>query len=196
MSYYSYLIWLAAALIFQSSLWAQDEDQPPLLEISSSGLPIKVDDHVNDFAGALSKNQDNRLFTILSALKKSTSRDIKVLTLESFSEFEGSFSNPDDFGKAIYKDWEVGHRRNKDGVLILFLEDMGKVYITLGKGFPSYYRKVVDRIIERKFETAFAKANYGQGILVGTQAIADKVRKKVSCFNNKNGLLLLEFLFS
>lgn len=152
-----YLI-LAVALLFSALLTAQ---RP---------IPAKTNDLVNDYAGMMSRGEQEQLRRKLVQYSLETSTQIAVVTEPSL-QGEAVF----DRALAIAHGWGVGGSSAKDnGVMIYVSRDDRKIQILTGYGAEGFLPDILARrIIDQDIKPAFRA---GQ-IYVGLNKATDTVMK-------------------
>lgn len=140
------------------------------LVVAQRPIPAKTNDLVNDYAGMMSRGEQEQLRRKLVQYALETSTQIAVVTEPSL-QGETAF----DRGLAIAHGWGIGGSEQKDnGVLIYVARDDRKIQILTGYGAEGFLPDILaKRIIEQDIKPAFRQ---GQ-IYVGLNRATDTVMK-------------------
>ena len=154
--FFTFLLLCCATIV-----WAQtypDRPNPPRL--------------VNDFTNTLTAEQVQSLETKLVRLDDSTSTQIAVVIVSSVNG-----ATIADYNVGLLRKWEVGNKKNNNGVILLIAKNDRLLDITVGYGLEGALtdataKSIIDDIIVPNF-----KGNdYYRGIDNGTDAIMQAVR--------------------
>lgn len=147
---------------------------------SAQSYPEPSDLSVNDFAGIISDEAEERLTEKLDTLREETGVELVVLTLSRQDMFAPDLSLKA-FGREIFDEWGIGDKTRDDGILVLVLRADQAMRITLGKGYGNKADKAADKAVERSFLPSFRDDNHEQGIETGVDdLIANLVRPHVA----------------
>ena len=140
------------------------------LLVAQRPIPAKTNDLVNDYAGMMSRGEQEQLRRKLVQYALETSTQIAVVTEPSL-EGETAF----DRGLAIAHGWGIGGSEQKDnGVLIYVARDDRKIQILTGYGAEGFLPDILaKRIIEQDIKPAFRQGK----IYVGLNRATDTVMK-------------------
>jgi len=135
---------------------------------SQPAIPPKTNDLVNDFAGMMSRGEQQRLRQKLEQYARETSTQIAVVT-EASLQGETAF----DRSLAIAHGWGVGgSAENDNGVLFYVARDERRIQIQTGYGaegfLPDAYAK---RIIDQVMTPAFRQGNIYVGFDEATTTV-------------------------
>ncbi|MDF1669457.1 MAG: TPM domain-containing protein [Roseovarius sp.] len=134
---------------------------------------------VNDFAGIIEDDAEDRLSQKLDALREETDVELVVLTLSRQDMFAPDTSLKK-FARGIFNEWGIGDKKRDDGILVLVLRTDQALRITLGKGYGKKAEKAADKAVDRSFLPEFREDRYEQGIETGVEdLIANVVRPYV-----------------
>jgi uncharacterized protein len=149
---------LAVLLVFSALLPAQ------------RAIPSKTNDLVNDYAGMMSRGEQDRLRTKLVQYSLETSTQIAVVT-EASLEGEDAFER----ALAIAHGWGIGgSEKNDNGIIIYVSRDDRKIQILTGYGAEGFLPDILaKRIIEQDIKPAFRQGK----IYVGLNKATDTVMK-------------------
>ncbi|MEM6769977.1 MAG: TPM domain-containing protein [Bacteroidota bacterium] len=140
------------------------------LLVAQRPIPAKTNDLVNDYAGMMSRGEQDQLRRKLVQYALETSTQIAVVTEPSL-QGETAF----DRGLAIAHGWGIGGSEEKDnGVLIYVARDDRKIQILTGYGAEGFLPDILaKRIIEQDIKPAFRQGK----IYVGLNKATDTVMK-------------------
>jgi uncharacterized protein len=133
---------------------------------------------VNDYAGVLTKEDNNRLEQKLVSYSDSTTVQITVLIIKSLDGYEIG-----DLATRIGKKWGIGKSNKNNGVLVLIKpntpEEGGQAWIATGYGTESVLPDaMVSRIIKNEMVPSFKNGAYFQGIDKSTSVIYSLLRNE------------------
>lgn len=133
-------------------------------------IPAKTNDLVNDYAGMMSRGEQDQLRRKLVQYSLETSTQIAVVTEPSL-QGEAAF----DRALAIAHGWGVGGSSKKDnGVMIYVSRDDRKIQILTGYGAEGFLPDILaKRIIDQDIKPAFREGK----IYVGLNRATDTVMK-------------------
>ena len=161
MSRFIKIIFSAFLLFFSVRLFGQalpERPNPPRL--------------VNDFTKTLTPEQVNALESKLVALDNTTSTQIAVVIVPSVN---GATSA--DYNVGLLRKWEVGSKKNNNGVILLIAKDDRKLDITVGYGLEGALTDAQSKsIIDDIIVPSFKGSDYYRGIDQGTDAIVQAVK--------------------
>lgn len=148
----------------------------PVLAIENLPRPVGF---VNDFAGILSEQDRASLEALLVEFEKTTSNEIVVVIVDSLQGY-------DRFGysQEIFTAWEIGKKKNNNGVLMLIgpseglpFPERGEIFINVGRGLEGAMPDAVTGTILRKeIFPSFKAGDYVGGINKGLAAIMTATR--------------------
>ncbi|NML35572.1 TPM domain-containing protein [Chitinophaga sp. G-6-1-13] len=122
---------------------------------------------VNDFAGILLKDEDERLEQKLVAYDDSTSTQIAIVTLKSVGDYDIS-----QVSLKILRDWGIGRKGKNNGILILVSMEDRKIRIETGYGMEGAVPDAIaNEIIAQIIKPAFREGQYYQGLDKAVDAI-------------------------
>ncbi|MCK7559528.1 TPM domain-containing protein [Chitinophaga sedimenti] len=115
---------------------------------------------LNDFAGALLREDAAKLEQKLEAYEDSTSTEIAIVILRTLGEY-----TPEEVGIKILRTWGIGKKDKNNGLLILVAVDDRKVRIENGYGMENVVPDAIAyRIIDQQIKPAFREGNYYRGL--------------------------------
>jgi len=133
-------------------------------------VPAPTNEVVNDYAGLLSRQEDDQLTRKLAQYARQTSTQIVIVT-------EPSLEGGDPFNRALeyYEAWGIGGSREKsNGALIYVARDDRKVRIMTGYGAEGFLPDALaKRIIDEIITPNFREGRYYRGLDRATSAIME-----------------------
>lgn len=133
-------------------------------------VPAPTNEVVNDYAGLLSRQEDEQLTRKLAQYARQTSTQIVIVT-------EPSLEGGDPFNRALeyYEAWGIGGSREKsNGALIYVARDDRKVRIMTGYGAEGFLPDALaKRIIDKIITPNFREGRYYRGLDRATSAIME-----------------------
>jgi len=128
---------------------------------------------VNDFAGILKPAERDALEARCKELREKTGAQLAVVTLKSL---EGG--QIDDFAVKLFKQWGIGQKDQKNGVLLLVSIGDRKARIEVGYGLePILPDALAGRILNEQLFPAFKQQRYADGLMAAVNRIVELVEK-------------------
>src|SRR5438874_4105583 len=128
---------------------------------------------VNDFAGVLNPAQRQSLEERCRKLREKTGAQLAVVTLKSL---EGG--QIDDFAVKLFKQWGIGEKDQKNGILLLVAIQDHRARIEVGYGLePILPDALAGRILDEQLFPAFKQQRYAEGLNAAVDRIAQIVEK-------------------
>lgn len=127
---------------------------------------------VNDFTKTLTPEQVDALESKLVALDNTTSTQIAVVIVPSVNG-----ATIADYNVELLRKWEVGTKKNNNGVILLIAKDDRTLDITVGYGLEGALTDATAKsIIDDIIVPSFKGSDYYRGIEQGTDAIVQAVK--------------------
>ncbi len=146
---------------------------------AAQSYPEPSDLSVNDFAGIIDDETEQRLTAKLDALRDQTGVELVVVTLSRQDMFAPDISLKK-FGREMFDEWGIGDDARDDGILVLVLRADQAMRITLGQGYGEDADDEADAAVDRSFLPEFREGRYAEGIETGVEdLIANVVRVRV-----------------
>ncbi len=131
--------------------------------------------YVTDLANLLTDEEEEQLEKLLFAREKETGVEIAVVTINSIKDFPGTSNRTiEEFATALFDAYGIGNMPKNDGVLLLVARMDRKARIELGAGYGHRRDSDASRIMNKKIIPSFKKNLYGQGIIKGTESLANE----------------------
>lgn len=150
-------IFLAAAFLLVSFL-ASAQDIP------ARPNPPKL---VNDFAGVLSPDEEQRLERQLVAYDDSTSNQVAIVLLKTLNDYP-----IEEYSLKVLRSWGIGNAKTNNGVLILAAIDDRKIRIEVGYGLEGAIPDITaNHIIDNDIKPNFRSGDYYDGLSQAANSI-------------------------
>ncbi len=128
--------------------------------------------YVNDFAGIINPADARELDAQLKALEDRTTAQIAVVTVPDL----GDYADVDEYASELFKAWGIGQKGQDNGVLVLLALKEHRIKIEVGYGLEGAITDGTAGEIIRNVMAPFFKAGqFGQGLIAGTQALAERI---------------------
>ena len=128
---------------------------------------------INDFAGVLDQTAVETLRMLAADVEAQTTAEIAVATVTSLDGM-----SVEEYANRLFKEWGIGQKGVNNGVLILVAPSERKMRIEVGYGLePILPDGLAGQIIREQFTPAFKDSRFSEGILLGTQKVAEVVRR-------------------
>jgi uncharacterized protein len=129
--------------------------------------------HVNDRAGIIDNQTENRLNAFLSELETKTGAQMIVLTVKTTGGVP-----VDQFSIEIANNWKLGQVEQDNGILMVIAKNDRKYSIEVGSGLERILtNEFCEEIGTALFIPNFRNDKYNEGIYQGTVAIINKIAK-------------------
>lgn len=122
---------------------------------------------VNDYTNTLSPDQQASLEQKLVAYDDSTSNQVAVVIVPSTNDYD-----PVDYATKLGREWGVGNKKTNNGVVLLVVKDVHKIFIAPGYGLEGALPDITCKaIIDNEITPNFRKEDFYRGLDLGTTAI-------------------------
>ncbi len=125
---------------------------------------------VNDFENILSDEEEFRLTKIVSNYEKKTTREIAIVTIDSFP----NNMSLEEFSYKLAKTWGIGKKNHNNGILILVSKKQRKVRLEVGYGVENDLSDVICKEIINGMIPYFKEGNFYAGIETGLKEILSR----------------------
>lgn len=128
---------------------------------------------VNDFANVIPDNYEQRIAGLAQELLQKTGIPIVVVTMPDIGGAEYN-----DYANRLYSAWGIGKKGEDKGVLVFLTIKERKMRIETGYGVEGILPDGLVGEIRDRYMIPYLKDNrFGEGLLVGTTAIAQVIAK-------------------
>lgn len=134
-------------------------------------LPSPENTYVNDFASIL--NSDDALFVhyLFEGVEQNTSAQVVFVSVENAEGY-----TPSEYATMIGQQWGVGAADTDNGIFILYVKDVGKLWVSTGYGVEGI---LPDSKVGRMLDTYYVpwrdEGNVSEGIVQFSIALADEL---------------------
>lgn len=137
---------------------------------------------VNDYAGVILPEQRQKLESIIRSTFEKTGIPIVILTMPEIAGFDHN-----EYANLVYNKWGIGKKGEDKGVLIFITIKERKMRIETGYGVEGILPDgLVGEIRDKYMIPYFRKNRFGEGLLLGTEAISQILTgKKVESLRTK-----------
>lgn len=126
---------------------------------------------LNDFAQVIDVDSAVQITRICRSVEASTGAELAVVTVPSIDPWDIEL-----YSVELFKKWEIGKRKIDNGILFIFAVAERKVRIEVGYGLEGVLPDAkCGEILDEYVIPSFKKGEFGQGMLMGTQAIAKRI---------------------
>jgi uncharacterized protein len=122
---------------------------------------------VNDFAGVLSPDEEQRLERQLVAYDDSTSNQVAIVLLKTLNDYP-----IEEYSLKVLRGWGIGNSKTNNGVLILAAIDDRKIRIEVGYGLEGAIPDITaNHIIDNDIKPNFRSGDYYDGLSQAANSI-------------------------
>ncbi|OQP64211.1 methanol dehydrogenase [Niastella vici] len=115
---------------------------------------------VNDFAGVLSPEEEQRLEQELVAYDDSTSNQVAIVLLKTLDDYP-----IEEYAVKLFRSWGIGNKKTNNGVLILAAIEDHKIRIEVGYGLEGAIPDITaNHIIQNDIAPNFRSGDYYEGL--------------------------------
>jgi uncharacterized membrane protein YgcG len=126
---------------------------------------------VNDFAGVLDPSATAQLNALTAEVEQRTTAEVAVVVVHTTAPM-----TPKEYATALFNQWGVGKRGTDNGVMVLLAIRDRRVEIETGYGIEGLLPDGrVGEIIRTAMLPAFAGDRWGEGLVAGTQQVAQRL---------------------
>ncbi|MBO9198627.1 MULTISPECIES: TPM domain-containing protein [Niastella] len=122
---------------------------------------------VNDYAGVLSPDEEQRLERQLVALDDSTSNQVAIVLVKTINDYP-----IEEYALKLFRSWGIGNAKTNNGVLIIAALDDRKIKIEVGYGLEGAIPDITaGHIIQNDIAPNFRSGDYYQGLSQAANSI-------------------------
>ncbi|WP_159829406.1 YgcG family protein [Novosphingobium sp. TCA1] len=138
----------------------------------SSGEALNLQRRVNDAAGALSRDAEERLTRQSEALERATKHQLVIVTTPSLGGETIS-----DYTRKLGNRWGIGRKDANDGIIVLIAPTERQARIEVGKGLTDQLPdELCKTITEHDMTPHFRNGDYAGGLDAGVSALIEHLR--------------------
>lgn len=139
--------------------------------VSSLEIPNPQDHYVNDFAHVLSPADVETLRTMFTIVEENTTVQLVFVSMESIGP-----EVPSDYALAIGEKWSVGQEETDNGLVILYVKDIGKIWVSVGYGLEGTLPdSKVGRLLDEHYVPLRDEGSVSEGIREFSFAISQEI---------------------
>jgi uncharacterized protein len=134
-----------------------------------SPAELKPRGYVNDFAGVIEPEWQQRLTRLATLLDQKTKAQIAIVTIPSLD------GEPiEDFANALFQAWHIGHKDDQGALLLLAIKDR-RSRLEVGYGLEPILPDGFDGSVLREMRPALREGKYGQALYAGSSLLAERI---------------------
>ena len=142
----------------------------------AQSYPDPMSKTVNDFAGLLPPDAEQRIDADLSQLEKETGIEMTVVTLSRQEVFAPDMTF-EDFATGLFNTWGIGDKTRNDGILVLVMHTDRAMRIELGRAYGNDWDSVAENVVDNSFLPDFRNDRYQQGIETGVSNVISRIAR-------------------
>ena len=147
--------------------------------VSAQDVPSYKDKYVNDFANVLNVSQTEELRSLFSSVDTETSAEVVFVSLDTINGEDIS-----QYAFTIGDSWKVGKADKDNGLVILYVKDIGKIWVSTGYGLEGILPdSKVGRLLDENYVPVSGTENFSNGIVLFSNAITQVI------YDNKEEVL-------
>jgi uncharacterized protein len=160
-------------LLFAAVILAAPPRQAAAIPSDDLRKSLRPTGHVNDYAHLLTPAEKDSLEARCKQLQDRTGAQLAVVTLKSLRG-----GDVDDFAVKLFKQWGIGEKKERNGILLLVSIDDRKARIETGYDIePIIPDLLTVRILETKLAPQFRDKHFAAGLKDTVAAISELVEK-------------------
>jgi uncharacterized protein len=129
--------------------------------------------YVNDFAGVMDAATVQKIQALCKELEAKTSAELAVVTVKTIAPLD-----IETYGVKLFEKWGIGKKDKDNGILFILAVEERKVRIEVGYGLEGVINDALaGQIMDENVIPAFKQNKFGEGLLNGAAAIAQKIIK-------------------
>ncbi len=142
-----------------------------VVNVSAQEVPNYEDKYVNDFANILNSSQVLELRTLFSSVDENTTAEIVFVSLGTINGEDIS-----QYSFAIGDQWKVGKADKDNGLVILYVKETGKIWVSTGYGLEGILPdSKVGRLLDETYVPLIDSGNVSEGIVSFSNAVAQVI---------------------
>jgi uncharacterized protein len=147
--------------------------------VSGQQVPDYKDKYVNDFANVLSASQYGWLRSLFYSVDMNTTAEVVFVSLDTINGEDIS-----QYSLAIADSWKVGKADKDNGLVILYVKDIGKIWVSTGYGLEGILPdSKAGRLLDENYVPLRDSGNFSEGIVLFSNAVTQVI------YDNKEEVL-------
>ena len=139
--------------------------------VSAQEIPSYTDKYVNDFARILSITQFQELRNLFSSIDAETSAEVVFVSMDTINGEDIS-----SYSFAIGDSWKVGKEDKGNGLVILYVKDIGKIWVSTGYGLEGILPdSKIGRLLDETYVPLRDSGNVSEGILLFSKSVTNVI---------------------
>jgi uncharacterized protein len=135
---------------------------------SLEGFPSAKNKYVNDFASVLTTEQQGQLISLFGGVEADTTAQVVFVSLNSING-----SDISQYATELGQSWGVGQSDVDNGIVILYVLDIKKIYVAIGYGVEGILPdSKVGRLLDENYVPLRDAGNLSLGIVSFSEQIA------------------------
>lgn len=127
--------------------------------------------YVNDFADIIDTSTKQKITTVCEGLKAKTGAELAVVVIKTIAPLDSKT-----YAVRLFEKWKIGEKGLDNGLLFLLAVDERRVEIEVGYGLEGVINDAkAGEILDQYVIPSFKQGNFSQGMLLGSQAIAQRI---------------------
>lgn len=141
------------------------------LSLVSAKIPEYQDLYVNDFAGVLPSADAQLLRDLFTLVEQNTTAEVVFVSLETI---DGNAI--DEYAVDIGENWGVGKEDKDNGVVILYVADINRIFVATGYGVEGILPdSKVGRLLDENYVPYRDMGNVSEGIVEFSFALSEEL---------------------
>ncbi len=137
-----------------------------------SPADLKPRGYVNDFAGVIDPEWQQRLTRLATVLDQKTKAQLAVVTIQTL---EGE--PIEDFANRLFQAWRIGHKDDRGVLLLLVIKDR-RSRLEVGYGLEPIIPDGFAGSVLREMRPALRESRYGEALYAGSSLLAQRVARE------------------
>lgn len=144
----------------------------PKFTQTEKGVPLpKPSRVINDFGQVFKESQQTELNKLISDYRINTTKEIAIVTVNTIKPYKDIQKYATDLGN----DWEVGHPKRNNGLIIVLCKPCKQIGIATGIGTEQILTdKICKEVIEKTIIPEFKNGKFYTGIKNGVIKLIEK----------------------
>lgn len=137
-----------------------------------SPADLKPRGYVNDFAGVVEPEWQQRLTRLATLLDEKTKAQLAIVTVPTL---EGE--PIEDFANRLFQAWRIGHKDDRGILLLLVIKDR-RSRLEVGYGLEPIIPDGFSGSVLREMRPALRESKYGEALYAGSSVLAERIAKE------------------
>ncbi len=139
--------------------------------VTAQQIPNYKDKYVNDFSNVLDPGQVEQLRSLFHSIDQETTAEIVFVSLDTINGEDIS-----QYSLEIADKWKVGKADKDNGLVILYVKDMKKIWVSTGYGLEGILPdSKVGRLLDENYVPSRDSGNISEGIIYFSNAVSQVI---------------------